>query len=434
MPGRILGCMGRSGELPRGASAYRVTDDRPWPSDDGCPILHVDMDAFYAAVSLRTRPELVGKPAIVAGGGNRGVVLSANYPAREYGVGSAMPAVRARALCPHAVFLEPEFPAYAEVSQSVMGMFDELTPLVEPLSLDEAFLDVSGALRRLRSTPARLGAQLRARVWRAHGVSCSVGVGENKLLAKLSSGMAKPDGMVVVPRGAALDFLHPLPVSALWGVGEVTAGKLRSAGLETIADIAATQQRRLRKLVGAAVAEHLGALAEGHDPRPVVPDGEEKSIGAESTFEYDYEDPDVLRRELLRLAGRVARALRHKQLHARTVSIKVRYADFRTVTRAHTLHAPTDSSREVYRHAERLLRTAVAPGPLRLLGVRAEGLADAEREPQQLLLADESAEGWRDAEAAADEANDRFGTAAVRPASLLSAAAHKANKRHESDR
>lgn len=424
--------MGRSGELPRGASRYRVSADRPWPSDTGCPILHVDMDAFFAAVSLRTRPELVGKPVVVAGGGSRGVVSSANYPAREYGVHSAMPASRARALCPRAVFLEPEFEAYAEVSDSVMSLFRELTPMVEPVSLDEAFLDVSGALRRLRATPAQLGQRLRERVFAAHGVSCSVGVGPSKYIAKLSSGMAKPDGMVVVPRDEVLDFLHPLPVSALWGVGNVTAEKLRSFGIERIGQLAETPQRRLRGLVGNAAAEHLLQLASGVDPRAVTPESEEKSLGAESTFEYDYEDPDVLRRELLRLTGRVAASLRRKGLRARTVSIKVRYADFRTITRSFTMHESSDSSRELYGHAERLLRTSVAPGPLRLLGVRAEGLAETEHEPRQLSFEGESEDGWREAEVAADKANERFGSAAVRPASLLAEGALRGNKRHDS--
>ncbi|WP_051111671.1 DNA polymerase IV [Sciscionella marina] len=424
--------MGRSGQLPRGSSAYRATPDRPWPSDEGCPILHVDMDAFFASVSTRERPDLADKPVVVAGGGVRGVVSSANYIAREYGVRSAMPASRARTLCPHAVFLEPEFEQYAAVSRDVMALFREMTPLVEPVSLDEAFLDVSGALRRLRSTPAQLGERLRARVFAAHRVSCSVGVGPSKFIAKLSSGLAKPDGMVVVPRGEVLDFLHPLPVSALWGVGEVTERKLRSYGMETVGDIAEIPLARLRKLVGNAAAEHLHTLASGVDERRVTPHNEEKSLGAETTFEYDYEDPDVLRRELLRLSGRVAAGLRRKGLRARTISIKVRYSDFRTITRAYTMHAATDSSREVYRHAERLLSTAVAPGPIRLLGVRTEGLGETEHEPTQLEFAAETEDSWREAEVAADKANERFGGAMVRPASLLSGGARRGNNRHDS--
>jgi DNA polymerase-4 len=403
---------------------------KPWPSDEGCTILHVDMDAFFASVSLKHRPELHAKPAIVAGGGNRGVVLSANYPAREYGVRSAMPAVKARSLCPHAVFLEPDFEAYAEVSKGVMALFRDITPLVEPISMDEAFLDVAGALRRLRTTPSAIGAELREKVFAAHDVHCSVGVASTKFVAKLSSGMAKPDGMLIVPADEKLEFLHPLPVSALWGVGAATAERLSALGLDTVADIAASPLPRLRKLLGRASAEHLYALANGHDPRRVVAETAEKSVGAESTFEYDYEDPQLLRRELLRLAVRVAESLRRKGLRGRTVSIKVRYADFRTITRSYTLSPPTDSSREVYRHAERLLSESVPAGALRLLGVRMEGLSCDGDNGEQLLFAGEE-DGWRDAEVAADRANARFGGASVRPASLLGVNAKRASKRHD---
>jgi DNA polymerase-4 len=214
--------VGRSGGLPKELRGrYLVDESRPatWPDDAGCPILHVDMDAFYASVEIRDRPELRERPVVVGGLGPRGVVCSANYPARTFGVRSAMPTASARRLCPQAVFLPPDFTAYREVSQGVLDIFRDLTPLVEPLSLDEAFLDVAGALRRTRMTPAQLGRALRARVEREHRISCSVGVSATKFLAKLASGMAKPDGMLVVPATDSLTFLHPLPVSALWGVG-----------------------------------------------------------------------------------------------------------------------------------------------------------------------------------------------------------------------
>ena len=226
--------MGRSGDLPRGlVDRYRAdeSDDTTWPDDTACPILHVDMDAFYASVEIRDRPELRDQPVVVGGIGPRGVVCSANYPARRFGVRSAMPTSRARRLCPQAVFLPPNFDVYREVSAGVMGIFRDLTPLVEPLSLDEAFLDVSGALRRTRLTPAKLGREIRVAVAREHRISCSVGVASTKFIAKLASGMAKPDGLLVIPRTETLAFLHPLPVSALWGVGARTAEQLARVGL-----------------------------------------------------------------------------------------------------------------------------------------------------------------------------------------------------------
>ncbi|HEX5120574.1 MAG TPA: DNA polymerase IV [Pseudonocardiaceae bacterium] len=397
-----------------------MDESRPasWPDDTGCPILHVDMDAFYASVEIRDRPELRDRPVVVGGIGPRGVVCSANYPARTFGVRSAMPTASARRLCPQAVFLPPDFTVYHQVSQGVLGIFRDLTPLVEPLSLDEAFLDVAGALRRTRMTPAQLGAQLRARVEREHRISCSVGVAATKFLAKLASGMAKPDGMLVVPAVDSLAFLHPLPVSALWGVGERTAEHLARLGLATVADIAGTPLPRLRKVLGVAAAEHLHALANGRDDRAVVPDSPDKSVGAEETFDVDHHDRDLLRRELLRLAERTAGALRSRGLRGRTVSIKVRFADFTTITRSRTLPVATDVTQEVYRTACRLLAEQVPAGAVRLIGVRMEQLTHAAGGGEQLTL-DAPERGWRDADLAADQARSRFGTAAVRPASLI---------------
>lgn len=419
--------MGRSGGLPKDiAGKYRVDESDPatWPSDDGCAILHVDMDAFYASVEIRDRPELRDHPVVVGGVGARGVVASANYPARGFGVRSAMPTSTARRLCPQAVFLPPDFTVYREVSRGVMAIFAELTPLVEPLSLDEAFLDVSGALRRTRMSPTQLGAEIRRRVAAAHRIPCSVGVAATKFLAKLASGMAKPDGMLVVPKDEGLDFLHPLPVSALWGVGARTAEQLSRVGLASVADIAATPLPRLRKVVGVAMAGHLHALANGHDPRAVVPDSVDKSIGAEETFDIDHHDRNVLRRELLRLAERTAASLRSRGVRGRTVSIKVRFADFTTITRSRTLPVATDVTQEVYRTACRLLAEQVPPGAVRLIGVRVEQLTGSGGGGEQLAL-DAPEHGWRDADLAADQARSRFGTAAVRPASLLDGSAGK---------
>ncbi|GLZ29782.1 DNA polymerase IV [Lentzea sp. NBRC 105346] len=412
--------MGRSANLPRGLRDRFLARDGSWPDDTGCPMLHVDMDAFYASVEIRERPELESVPVVVGGVGGRGVVCSANYLAREYGVRSAMPTAHARRLAPHAVYLPPQFPLYTEVSRAVMAIFRDVTPLVEPLSLDEAFLDVGGALRRLGLTSGGVGQLIRQRVFELQGVTCSVGVGPTKFLAKLASGMCKPDGMMVVPRDAVLDFLHPLPVSALWGVGAKTAERLAHAGLETVADVAATPLPRLRRMIGVALAEHLFSLAQGHDDRKVVPEHREKSIGAEETFEVDHYDRSLLRRELLRLAERSASSLRAKGLRGRTVSIKVRFSDFTTITRSRTLRVPTDVTQEVYRTAAELLDTQVPPGAVRLIGVRVEQLVGAEGSEQLLLDAPER--GWREAEQAADQARSRFGSLAVRPASLLAAA------------
>lgn len=414
--------MGRNTGLPPGYARFRVTtgdDPARWPDDSGCGLLHVDMDAFFAAVELRTRPELVDRPVVVAGAGPRSVVLSANYPARRYGVRSAMPVGAARRLCPQAVYLPPTPGLYGEVSRGVQALFRELTPLVEPLSLDEAFLDVSGALRRLSTTPAALGAQLRARVAEQHGITCSVGVAGVMFVAKVASGMAKPDGMVVVPVAETLDFLHPLPVSALWGVGKKTEEHLRGLGLDTIAEVARAPLDRLRRSVGTATAGHLHALAHGRDDRGVVAEAEEKSLGVERTFDTDRYDRAALDRELLRLAERVAAALRGRGLRGRTVSIKVRFADFRTITRARTLLSATDVAREIHSTAVSLLEEAAAGGAgVRLVGVRVEGLT-GEADAEQLSFAT-SEPRWRDAEVAADVARSRFGSGAVRPASLLS--------------
>lgn len=411
--------MGRSGDLPRGTERFRVDPgSASWPDDTGCGVLHVDMDAFFASVELRTRPELRDKPVIVAGGGNRGVVLSANYPARKFGVRSAMPAARARKLCPHGIFLPPTRGAYSEVSRRVIALFKEITPLVEPVSIDEAFLDVSGALRRLRTSPARIGQRVRAEVFAEHGITCSVGVAATKFVAKLASGMAKPDGMLVVPAGSTLEFLHPLPVSALWGVGARTAEQLRRAGLLTVADVAATPLPRLRRVLGVAVGEHLHALANGQDGRAVSPESVDKSVGAEETFEVDHLDRDLIKRELLRLAGRTAAALRERGLRGRTVSIKVRFADFSTITRSRTLPVATNVTREIHQTACQLLDTQTPPGAIRLIGVRMEQLDDGRATGEQLLL-DAPDHGWREADQAADQVRARFGGTALGPASLL---------------
>ncbi|HVF04791.1 MAG TPA: DNA polymerase IV [Frankiaceae bacterium] len=386
--------------------------------DTGCTVLHVDMDAFYASVELRRRPELRGKPVIVGGTGNRGVVTSATYEARAYGVHSAMPSSRARRLCPDAVFIAPDFAEYAATSRAVMEVFRSVTPLVEPISLDEGFLDVAGAIRRLGS-PAEIGEQIRATIEAEQRITCSVGVASTKFVAKLASARCKPDGLLVVPRDRVLEFLHPLPVGALWGVGERTEGTLQALGIRTVGDLATTPVEALRAALGQAAGAHLHALAWGRDDRAVVPHEPDKSIGAEETFDTDIGDPAAIHRELLRLSERTAARLRRGGYAGRTVSIKVRYADFTTVTRAKTLPAPTDVGQVVYGTARALYDAlGIAGTPLRLVGVRIEHLVPAGAEPEQLVLG-AAARGWREAEQAIDRANERFGSGAIRPASLV---------------
>jgi DNA polymerase-4 len=411
--------MGRSGDLPRGLVDRFLARDGSWPDDTGCPILHVDMDAFYASVEIRERPELKNQPVVVGGVGNRGVVSSANYIARKFGVRSAMPTSRARRLCPQAVFVPPTFGLYQEISRGVLAIFRDITPLVEPLSLDEAFLDVGGALRRLGMTSGQVGELVRERVEADHGITCSVGVAPTKFVAKLASGMCKPDGMLVVPKTQVLEFLHPLPISALWGVGQKTAERLVDVGLEKVADVAAAPLPRLRRIVGNALAEHLHPLAHGYDNRSVVPESVDKSVGAEETFEVDHWDRALLKRELLRLSEKTAGALRGRGLRGRTVSIKVRYSDFTTITRSKTLLVATDVTQEIFKIACQLLEEQTPAGAIRLIGVRMEQLA---HDGAEQLALDTPESGWREADQAADRARAKFGTGAIRPASLLSEA------------
>ncbi|MCP3786196.1 DNA polymerase IV [Micromonospora sp. A3M-1-15] len=405
--------MGRSQSLPRGGDPRFGPD----ADDTGCHILHVDMDAFFASVEVRRRPELRGQPVVVGGIGPRGVVSSASYEARRYGVRSAMPTARARALCPQAVYLPPDFTAYSAASRAVMRIFRDVTPLVEPLSMDEAFLDVAGA-RRLFGAPTEIARLIRRRVAEEQELTCSVGVASSKFVAKLGSTRAKPDGLLVVPAARVLEFLHPLPVAALWGVGERSAEALQRLGLRTVGDLAEAPPGLLRRAVGEASAGHLHELAWGRDPRRVSPEHVEKSIGAEVTFDTDVTDPTEIRRALLALAEKAGARLRAAGQVGRTVSLKVRLADFRTVSRSRTLGVPTDTAREMFDTAWALW-TALAPGdPVRLVGVRMEGLAAAEETPQQLTLGAPE-RGWREAEAAADAAAARFGRSVIGPASLL---------------
>jgi DNA polymerase-4 len=417
--------VGRSQAIGRG----RDPRFGPGADDAGCTILHVDMDAFFAAVEVRRRPELRGRAVVVGGVGPRGVVSSASYEARRYGVRSAMPSARARALCPHAVFLPPDFSAYSAASRAVMGIFRDVTPLVEPLSLDEAFLDVAGA-QRLLGRPAVIARDIRARIVAEQGLTCSVGVAPTKFVAKLGSTRAKPDGMLVVPAALVLDFLHPLPVGALWGVGEKAAENLHRLGLKTVGDLAQAPLSMLRASVGEAAAGHLHELSWGRDPRRVEPEHVEKSIGAEMTFDIDVGDPEVIRRSLLALAEKVGARLRAAGQVGRTIGIKVRLADFRTVNRSRTTTS-TDVAREIF-EASWALFEALGPGDrIRLIGIRVEGLAAAATASRQLTLGAPE-RGWREAEAATDAVAARFGRSVVGPASLLGRSDLRRTENHPS--
>jgi DNA polymerase-4 len=393
------------------------------------------MDAFYASVMTRDRPELQDVPVIV-GGGYRGVVLAANYPAREYGVRSAMTGTRARRLCPQAVVLKPDYDTFTTVSTAVMESFRRVTPLVEAISLDEAFLDVRGALRRLGS-PLQIAEQLRARIHDEQGITCSVGVAASVSVAKLASRRAKP-GVVVVTPQEMTSFLHPLDVGELYGVGEKTQAMLHRLGLITVGDIAHTPVRTLQRAVGHHLGAHLHELAWGTDRRAIEPrtagvfgygqksgqrseDGgdPDKSMGAQETFGHDTDDREVILREVLKLTAKVTQRMRTAGVAGRTVSITVRFADFTTITRTRTLPEATDVTQEVYRAAVRLYDAlGLQRARIRLVGVRVEGLLPRTRVHRQLTLGERD-HGWSDADRAVDRATTRFGSAAVRPASLL---------------
>lgn len=387
------------------------------PDDTGCTVLHVDMDAFYASATLLSHPELVGTPVII-GGGNRGVVLSATYEARRFGVTSAMPMTRARRLCPQAVVLPPEHRLYATISAAVMEVFRSVTPVVEPLSLDEAFLDVSGALRRLGS-PTSIGQMIRDTVHDEQGITCSVGVAPTKFVAKLASGLAKPDGMVVVPRDEVVPFVQQLPVGALWGVGERTEEALVRLGLRTVADIAHTPLATLVRGLGEATGHHLHELSWGRDPRPVEREQREKSIGSDETFEFDIDDAAEIHRRLLALSERTAARVRAAGMAGRTVTLRVRFSDFTTITRSRTLREPTDSGRAIHEAATGLFDAlGLQRARIRLVGVRVDKLVETSQAPIQGVIG-EPEHGWRDADRAVDRARSRFGSGAVRPASLV---------------
>ncbi|MDQ6524145.1 DNA polymerase IV [Nocardioides sp. LHD-245] len=397
-----------------------------------CPILHVDMDAFYASVMIRDRPELEQVPVVV-GGGHRGVVLSANYPARRFGIRSGMPGAEAARLCPHAVTMPPDFGLLTPVSKAIMETFRTITPVVEVTSLDEAFLDVRGAVR-LFGSPEAIAERLRSRVRAEHGITCSVGIAASVSVAKLASRQAKPDGVRVIRPERFVAEVHPLDIGVLYGVGEATRQRLRRLGLITVGDVAAIPVDLLRRMVGRHLGSQLHALVWGTDRAELVAGGAgvfglgegepEGSMGAQHTLAVDLRDRRGLRRELLRLTARVAARVRGAQRTGRTVTVTVRFSDFTTVQRSRTLPERTDVTQEVYAVAVALLDgllDARGPHPLavRLVGVRVEGLRPVRAGDGRQLALGERDPGWPDADRAVDRAVGRFGHAAVRPASLL---------------
>jgi DNA polymerase-4 len=372
------------------------------------------MDAFYASVAELDDPSLRGKPVVV-GAGIRGVVLSANYAARKFGIRAAMPVGRAKRMAPNAIFVTPDHHRYSEISAKVMEIFGSFTPYVEPLSLDEAFMDVTGA-QKLLGTPREIGQAIRKRVHEECGITCSVGIASNKFIAKLASGHCKPNGLLEIPDDRVISFLHPLPVRDLWGVGPKTAEQLEKLGLRQVSDIANTPLDTLKRALGDATGEHLYELSWGRDYRTVVVDDPDQSIGANETFSYDMDDPEAILREYLKLTERATTRLRNRNLFAKTISITVRFADFKTITRSKTLPLPISSTHEVYQVVKDLYQALkLDRARLRLVGVSLSNFHDDA--PEQLMLGQRE-KGWREAENAVDQAAARFGEQSVRPARL----------------
>ncbi|MFA7096693.1 MAG: DNA polymerase IV [Gammaproteobacteria bacterium] len=378
-------------------------------------IIHVDMDAFYASVEERDRPELAGRPVIVGGAAEaRGVVSAANYVARRFGVHSAMPTATARRLCPEGVFLPVRMDYYAQVSQEIRAIFFRYTPEVEPLALDEAFLDVTASEKLFGPAPD-IARRIKQEIRQELGLVASVGVAPNKFVAKIASDVEKPDGFVVVEAGRVQAFLDPLPVGRLWGVGKVSAAVFQRLGLRTIGEVRRQSVEMLRRHFGRQVGEHLWRLAHGIDERPVVSERQAKSISNETTFATDIDDPLVLRNWLRELTEQVASRLRREGLYARTVQIKVRFADFQTITRAQTLPQPTNVTQTLWRVAADLLakRLPARHPPVRLLGMGVSGFED-EDAAQGDLFVQETQQRQRRIDAVADLIKNRFGEAAIR--------------------
>jgi DNA polymerase-4 len=385
-------------------------------SENIATILHVDMDAFYASVEERDDPKLKGK-AVVVGVGKRGVVSAANYEARKFGIRAAMPIYKAKALAPHAVFIAPNMARYAEVSEQVMAIFRDVTPHVEPISLDEAFLDVTGA-RRLLGSGIEIADQIRKRVEKDLGITCSVGIAHNKFIAKIASGHCKPNGVLEVDPEKMLEFLHPLAANEIWGVGPKTNELLEKMGLFTIADIAHTPRSTLIRVLGQASGASLYELAWGRDYRDVITEHAEKSISASQTFDVDLYQPEEILKEFLRLTEKSADRMRAKGLATNTISIKVRFADFKTISRSRTLDLPTTGTQEIFEVAKSLyLGLELDRVLVRLVGVSLDSLVENDDVTQMVL--GERTSSWQQADRAIDRVKAKFGRSSLRPARLV---------------
>lgn len=385
-------------------------------SENIATILHVDMDAFYASVEERDDPKLKGK-AVVVGVGKRGVVSAANYEARKFGIRAAMPIYKAKALAPHAVFIAPNMARYAEVSEQVMAIFRDVTPHVEPISLDEAFLDVTGA-RRLLGSGIEIADQIRKRVEKDLGITCSVGIAHNKFIAKIASGHCKPNGVLEVDPDKMLEFLHPLAANEIWGVGPKTNELLEKMGLFTIADIANTPRSTLIRVLGQASGASLYELAWGRDYRDVITEHAEKSISASQTFDVDLYQPEEILKEFLRLTEKSADRMRAKGLATNTISIKVRFADFKTISRSRTLDLPTTGTQEIFEVAKALyLGLELDRVLVRLVGVSLDSLVENDDVTQMVL--GERTSSWQQADRAIDRVKAKFGRSSLRPARLV---------------
>lgn len=382
-------------------------------------IIHLDMDAFYPAVEVLDHPDLKGKPVIVGGIGDRGVVSSASYEAREFSVHSAQPMVTARRLCPQGIFLPVRMGRYREISEQIFRIFHHFTPLVEPLSIDEAFLDVTGSTR-LFGKPEVIARKIKTQIVRETGLTASAGVAPSKFVAKIASDMDKPDGLVVVPPENIRKFLDPLPIEKMWGVGKVTREALGRLGVRTFRDLSRIPVKVLKQRFGKQ-GIRMHELSLGLDQRRVVPEREVKSLGHEETFAQDIEDVEEVRREILALSSKVARRLRRKGIQGKTVTLKVKYSDFVQITRSATLPLATDDGLEIFSTAARLLlNTEAGKRPIRLLGVVLSQLEVAWKEEQLSLFEMESgSQKRRSLNQALDSVSAKHGEKAVRPGSLF---------------
>jgi DNA polymerase-4 len=380
-------------------------------------ILHIDMDAYYAAVEERDQPALAGQPVIVGGSADaRGVVSTANYVARKFGVHSAMPMRTAIRLCPQGIVLPVRMDHYARISRQIREIFQRYTPLVEPLSLDEAFLDVRGS-QQLFGSAIEIGRRIKTEILSETGLVASIGVAPNKFLAKIASDLKKPDAFVIVEAGRVDEFLSPLPVSRLWGVGRRAEEKLHGIGIQTIGQLSRTPLATLKMCFGDAVAAHLHDLSHGRDERSVVPDRDARSISHETTFPVDISDAEVLRACLLDLTEQVGRRLRRHDIFGRTVHLKVRFSDFQTITRSHSLPDASNTTSDLWQAVSEQLFPRVTLQPTRLLGVGVSRLSRT-RERQRTLF-DDASDRDSALDAASDAIRDRFGGAAIQRGSSL---------------